>query len=306
VSEPDIPAEVQRMAERRAEARLARDFATADALREEIHRAGFEVTDGPSGSVLSARPNRVGTRDRVPRAEEVESLLGRPPACDAIVEWVAEGWPEDTIRGIESFDLRRGEHTVRHVVVDLLETGVDWPRDVDIVRLPPEVGWARARNAGLARSSGEVVIVADGSIEATGDVLGPLIDALQDQTVGVTGPFGIRTHDLHDFHESAGPEVDAVEGYLMAFRRELVCDGLRFDEKFRFYRTADIELSFQVKALGLRATVTPVPVHRHEHRMWANTADVERTRLSKRNFYRFLDRWRGRTDLLVEPHAHDA
>ena len=40
----------------------------------------------------------------------------------------------------------------------------------------------------------------------------------------------------------------------MAFRRDLVAGGVRFDEKFRFYRTADIELSFQVKAMGLRAT----------------------------------------------------
>ena len=82
-------------------------------------------------------------------------------------------------------------------------------------------------------------------------------------------------------------------------RRELVERGLRFDEKFKFYRTADIELSFQVKAMGLRATVTPIEVTRHEHRMWSSTPEIERDRLSKRNFYRFLDTWRGRTDLLV-------
>ena len=50
-----------------------------------------------------------------------------------------------------------------------------------------------------------------------------------------------------------------------------------------------------------RATVTPVPIRRHEHRMWTATPEEERARLSKRNFYRFLDRWRGRTDLLVKP-----
>jgi hypothetical protein len=33
--------------------------------------------------------------------------------------------------------------------------------------------------------------------------------------------------------------------------------------------------------------------------MWSNTPEDERERLSKRNFYRFLDRWRGRTDLTV-------
>src|SRR5206468_5212502 len=111
--------------------------------------------------------------------------------------------------------------------------------------------------------------------------------------------FGIVSDDMHHFHESAGPEVDAVEGYVMAFRRELLQRGLRFDEKFKFYRTADIELSFQIKAMGLRATVTPLPVRRHEHRMWGSTPEEERARLSKRNFYRFLDRWRSRSDLLV-------
>ena len=146
-----------------------------------------------------------------------------------------------------------------------------------------------------------MVVIADGSVEATGDVLTPLIRAMDDLTVGVTGPFGIVTDDLREFRPSEGPEVDAVEGYVLAFRRELIEAGVAFDPKFRFYRTADIEFSFQVKARGLRATVTPVPIRRHEHRMWTATPEEERARLSRRNFYRFLDRWRGRTDLLVKP-----
>ena len=93
--------------------------------------------------------------------------------------------------------------------------------------------------------------------------------------------------------------MDAVEGYLMAFRRELVEGGLGFDEKFRFYRTADIEYSFRVKQAGRKAMVVPVPVERHEHRMWFNTPPAERAKWSKRNYYRFLDRFRGRFDLLV-------
>jgi len=93
--------------------------------------------------------------------------------------------------------------------------------------------------------------------------------------------------------------VDAIEGYLMAFRREVLASAGFFDEKFRFYRTADIEYSFRVKDQGLKAVVVPVPVMRHEHRMWANTPEDERSRLSKRNYYRFLDRFRGRLDLCV-------
>jgi len=165
------------------------------------------------------------------------------------------------------------------------------------------MGWGASRNAGLRRSTGSVIIVVDGSIEVVGDVFAPLETALQDSAVGVTGPFGITSEELHHFHESPGPEVDAVEGYLLAFRRELLQGDVRFDERFMFYRSCDIELCFQVKSMGLRATVTPLPVRRHEHRMWANTPESERARLSKKNFYRFLDRWRGRTDLLVSaPH----
>jgi GT2 family glycosyltransferase len=141
-------------------------------------------------------------------------------------------------------------------------------------------------------------VIVDGSVEALGDVIGPLEDALTDPEVGLTGPFGIVTDDLREFRDSTGPDVDAVEGYLMALRRDLLESGLRFDERFKFYRTADIEFSFQVKATGCRVTVTELPVKRHEHRMWANTQEDQRARLSKRNYYRFLDRWRGRTDLL--------
>jgi cysteinyl-tRNA synthetase len=288
--------EARAMVEEREAARAARDFATADRLRDALRAAGFEVVDTPGGPEVRQveAPGAPVHRG----SEDVPSLLDRPSTCVASVQWVVQGWPEDVLRGIAS--IRRScPMEIQQVVVDATGGDVtDWPAD-EVVRVAPDAGWAAARNAGLRRATGKVVLVVDGSIEATGDVVTPLIEALRDPGVGVTGPFGITTGSLHHFHESAGPEVDAIEGYLMAFRRSLVREGVRFDEKFKFYRTADIELSFQIKDRGLRATVTEVPVTRHEHRMWANTPEDERDRLSKRNFYRFLDRWRGRTDLLV-------
>ena len=46
----------------------------------------------------------------------------------------------------------------------------------------------------------------------------------------------------------------------MALRRETLLAAGLFDEKFRWYRTADIEYSFRVKDLDRRATVVDVPV----------------------------------------------
>jgi cysteinyl-tRNA synthetase len=46
----DVPDGVRELARQRDEARSRRDYARADALRERIHDAGFEVTDTPAGS----------------------------------------------------------------------------------------------------------------------------------------------------------------------------------------------------------------------------------------------------------------
>ena len=86
----------------------------------------------------------------------------------------------------------------------------------------------------------------------------------------------------------------------MAFRRADAVAAGGFDSRFRFYRMADVEFSFRLRDRGGRAIVVPgLPVVRHEHRVWEATPPAERDRLSKRNMYRFLDRWRNREDLLV-------
>jgi cysteinyl-tRNA synthetase len=150
------------------------------------------------------------------------------------------------------------------------------------------------------------VVALDASVEPTGDVLDPLEAALLDAALGVAGPFGIVTRDLREFDEAPGPgPCDAVEGYLMAFRRELLTEIGGFDEHFRWYRTADIEWSFRVRDAGYRCEVVPVPVIKHDHRMWFETPPAERAKWSKRNYYRFLDRWRDRWDLVLSGRPSD-
>lgn len=48
-----VPPAVAELLDRRAEARAARDFTTADAIREEIGDQGFDVTDGAGGQTIS-------------------------------------------------------------------------------------------------------------------------------------------------------------------------------------------------------------------------------------------------------------
>lgn len=170
-----------------------------------------------------------------------------------------------------------------------------------VITLEPPLGFSAAVNAGIDAAAGEVIVLFDPGVELTGDAISPLIDKLRDPSIGLAGPFGVSGKGtVKEFETSQGPVVDAIEGYCMAFRRAdaLAVEG--FDPRFRFYRIADIEFSFRMRDRGGRAVVLPgLPVEKHEHRLWEATEPAERDRLSKRNFYRFLDRWGKRDDLLV-------
>ena len=77
------------------------------------------------------------------------------------------------------------------------------------------------------------------------------------------------------------------------------------DERFRFYRNLDIwwSLVLRDEGEGRRAAaggpVADIPAVRHEHRGWTSLPEAERTASRKRNFYRIIDRFGSRRDLLV-------
>lgn len=303
MSEDQVPLSPQivDLVEERAVLRAARDFSGADRVRARLLALGYDISDGPAGPIVTPR-----ALDDVTPEGEGRPALEEPADVDVSLQWVVEGWPEDVVRAIDAFRVHRGNHSVHEVVVDV--SGSDpalYPSGAEIIQLDPGAGWGAARNVGLRRARGKVVVMLDGSIEPTGEILTGLIGALEDPGVGVVGPYGISTRDLHTFEDSPGPRVDAIEGYCMAIRRQHFEDGLAFDEKFRFYRSADIDLCFRLAERGVSSVVVDVPVLRHEHRMWHSTPPEERDRLSKRNYYRFLEHFRDRFDLTVEGQRSD-
>ena len=168
------PEDVQRLAGERADARAAKDFALADELRDRIHELGWEVTDQPGGFALQpvvVRGRRACARRRRalgPRGGH-DVRRERPLGC--------EGWLDDIDRALDGFRATAGAAAVQFVVADVTgEAPKHWADadDVEVVWLEPDTGWAAARNAGLRRSLAPIVVALDGSVEPTGDVLGPL------------------------------------------------------------------------------------------------------------------------------------
>src|SRR6266540_2128214 len=140
----DVPEDIRRLAEERQAARQARDFAAADALRDRIEEAGFTVTDTPSGPELAPAPEESGAEATAPpvvRPGDVGSVLGEPPRFEASVHWIVQGWPEDVVRGIESFRRHHPRTSLQHVVVDVAGTDpAVWPEGVELLRLDQATG----------------------------------------------------------------------------------------------------------------------------------------------------------------------
>ena len=94
---------------------------------------------------------------------------------------------------------------------------------------------------------------------------------------------------------------------MQAFRRADYAARGPLDERFRFYRNLDIWWSLVLRDEGegtapRRAIrLDGLPAVRHEHRGYTSLPDDERDRQSKRNFYRIIDRYGSRRDLLVQP-----
>ena len=197
-----------------------------------------------------------------------------------------EAWPDDADRFLASLERQRANRSIDVVPVD-----------------QGEPGFGAAHNQALAKATGDIVVLVDASLELTGDLFGPLADALADPTVAVAGPYGLTTADLCDYEERTSGDVAAIQGYCLAARRDdlLAIGGVQ--ESFVWYRNADIDLSLRLRTLTTptRRAVAIGAEHctRHTHRAWEATPEAERADLSRHNMGIVHEVFFGRKDLTV-------
>lgn len=304
------PADITALAQRRAAARTARDFAVSDALREEIAAAGWSVLDGADGWTLTPRP----AYDVLPSVRDLPDRSGEPDGRRATVALLVEGWPDDLRECVDAL-LRHAPNDVVVAGLDLgnidgagdvlHELAVAHPGRIEEWHVERTAGWAEARTALLRTDTATLHLWLDLSSVLEGDALGPILDAFDDPTVAAAGWRGVDV-DLDDEWRSfrpAGPgEVDALLGYLFAMRRSAALAVGGPHPKARFYRNADMEFSLALRAIGAGRLVVPagaLPIRQGRHRGYLDSDPAYRERESKRNYDRLLQRFRGRSDLLA-------
>ena len=309
-----VPTDVTDEISHRSRHRNRQDYARADSIRTELVDSGFVVQDSSVATYVRPKTDWEMQQERwhtYSSEAEVPSFVGEDDKVDITVGIVACNYLGDVQRCVNSAFKWLGDRDAEVVVVDngstdgtdeWLENAAAGDDRLRVIHIDHPLGEGSAKRILLKQCLGRTVVMVDTSVEVEGDIFGPIELALEDESIGVTGPFGLRTTDLHHFHDGEGEsgDMDAMQAYCFAFRRERLKEVGLPRQTFRFYRNLDLDYSFQFKAQGYRIVAdSNLPVGQHEHRVWSELAEGERDELSRKNYGRFLDRWGDRADLLT-------
>lgn len=147
-------------------------------------------------------------------------------------------------------------------------------------------GPAAARNSGIKKAIGEIVVFTDADCRPQTDWLEKMLAPFADQEItGVKGAYAcdqtdtwaqlaqLEFEERYDLLESQ-PEIDFIDTYSGAYRRRdlLKVDG--FAEEF--IENEDVDLAFRVKKLGGRFVFARAAQVFHQHREgWLNYARLK-------------------------------
>jgi hypothetical protein len=300
VSEP--PAEVRDLAARRSQARQARDFAAADALRDQIAACGWTVTDGPGGFSLTPAGPAAGDPGYsiFPDPAAIPPEAARDPGRVATVALLVEGWPADLRECVAALLA----HAPAGVVISAVDVGnaegagdtlhelaAGHPGRIDAWHVAAGAGWGAGRNALLRADPGPVHVIMETSTILTGDAISPLLAALTADGVVAAGWRGADPDpDLRGFHDAGPGPVSALLGYLLAVRTDAALAAGGLPARARFYRNADLEFSLRLGRAGrLVVPDEPLPVRQARHRGYHDSDPEYRDRESLRNYRRVLE-----------------
>ena len=310
----EMSPEVSSMLENRSLMRLSGNFVQADRLRSKMKEEGYLVEDLESSSTVRLKNLSELREDKWPTissSADILSNLDSPDNFEFSVGIIANGFEQDVARCVKSIELYSPSVSKEIIILDngneesvgfFLETLKESNENVKLIHADHSLGDGAAKNVLVKSALGKIFVLIDPSVEAEGEFLSSLSNMLKINKVGIAGYAGLRTETFLHFHDGEGESgyMDAMQGYCLSFYRKNIRKVGLMRESFRFYRNLDLDFSFQFKDHGfLILADNSLPLLLHEHRGWTSLSEQERDELSRKNYGRFLKKWRERTDLLI-------
>ena len=166
-----------------------------------------------------------------------------------------------------------------------------------------------ASNAGVRQSTGAVIVLLDPGLAPTGDIVTPLVRALDDPGVAVVGPWGSVSTDVRRWTDARPGDVDVIDAAAMAFRRtDFIARG-PLDEGFRTASHLATWWSLVLRDEGEGATprrarrLADLPLDPLAPPPDPRAGGEAAARKAKRDAYRVMDRFGRRLDLVGADRA---
>ena len=320
MTRPDPPPpEIVDLARERSAARAARDWPRADALRAEIEAAGWKVVDaGTDFRLEPAAPPTVedGEIVRYGAAATVPSVLDEPPSARFTVELVAEDWPDDLARMLAGLRAHAPAGTQVVIVADAPSAEQEARLSPGSPDLAPVAGAVarggldeRAprprRRAATSGCAGRPAPSSSCStpIEPTGDSSRRSRRSSTTRRSPSPAASGLVSDDLRRFEDAAGATSTRSRA---TGSPSAATTSPRWDRSTSGSASTATSTSGGASSSATAPTRTrpgrrarlDLPLVRHEHRGWTSLPEGRARSPRKRNFYRVLDRFRDRPDLL--------
>ena len=285
---------VRQLAEARLDARSARDFAKADALRQEILQAGYEVLDVDGGFDFRIKAAYI----TYPFPRDIRPI---DTSDDVTVAMIIDGYTDDAVETVKSI---KAHATCGIVLLSIGDAGTlveEMDDHTYLIALNPGASWGEAANALLNKINSKYIILMDPSTRFTGDAIAPVVAELEKGEYAAVGWRGglINVEDEWRSVDDKGiGEVDVLFSYFMALNREYVLEAGGFNARALYYRNADIEFSLKLRHAGGRLLQMEIPLEQGRHHGYHDTDPEYRELQSKKNYDRILERFRGKSAIL--------
>ncbi len=296
-----VPENVIELARARQAARTEKNFALSDQLRDQILTQGFEVLDIDAGFSFRAK-------NPFPVYERIGDLrFFTEKRFPIAVGLIVDGFVEDAVTSIQAIKKFSPADTAIAVVIsgtpDLATIASEIDDRTFITQINAGVGWGEAANALLKLSPAPYMVIMDPSTIFTSDAITPAIAVLNENIYSAVGWHGGLVNledDWRSIEDKGNGDVDALFSYFMALNVEHALGAGGFNSRAIFYRSADIEFSLRLRQSRGRLLQMDLPLEQARHHGYYDSDEAFRNEQSKKTYDRILDRFRGKTEILVE------
>lgn len=305
------PRQVMDWAQQRSTARASSDWTTADALKARIEAAGWKVVDHGIDFLLDpARPSDVSLdgSNLIGSPDSVASRKEEPDAAAASVIVITSGRDPSAAAAVAAIDRTRSDDVEIIVVADRMVTVPE--AGAQLIRTAGVFTPGAALEAALRRAIGSVIVVLAPDRLATGDIVGPLTQALAQRDIAIVGSDGLASADLRRYHAAGLGSVAALEWGCLAVRRTDALAREPMDERLYLRDSVAIWWSLVMREgdepeQPRRALAVRLPLERD------GTADGESdtdgdpaaNREARRDGYRIARRFARSARLAVDPES---